>query len=103
MRQTAAGVVRRVRAMGNPKRAVFSQRFFKTGPGQYGEGDRFLGLTVPQIRNVSREVRDLPLAEVEKLLESPWHEVRLLAVVLLANAYRQANAATRARIYRLYL
>jgi len=89
--------------MGNPKRAVHSLRFFKTGPGQYGEGDRFLGLTVPQIRTVSREFRDLPLAEIEKLLDSRWHEVRLLAVILLANAYRRADVPTQERIYRLYL
>jgi len=89
--------------MGNPKRGEFSERFFKTGSGQYGEGDRFLGLTVPQIRSASREFRDLPLAEVEKLLESRWHEIRLLALIVLANSYRRADAATQQQIYRLYL
>ena len=103
MRQRASAVVRRMRELGKPQRASHSQRFFKTGPGQYGEGDHFLGLTVPQIRAVSREFRDLSLAEVEKLLESRWHEVRLLAVILLANAYRRGDAATQQRIYRLYL
>ena len=95
--------MRRIRQLADPRRGLSSQRFFKTGRGQYGEGDRFLGLTVPQIRGIAREFAALPLAEVEKLLESPWHEARLLAVVLLANGYRRGDAGTRNRIYRLYL
>src|SRR6266571_8460770 len=92
---------RLLRTFAKPERATHSVTFFKTGPGQYGEGDRFLGLTVPQIRSVSREFRDLPLAEVEKLLESRWHEIRLLALIVLANSYRRAEAATQQQIYRL--
>src|SRR5438105_9484906 len=103
MPQRASSVVRRMRAMNKPERASHAQRFFKTGPGQYGAGDRFLGLSVPQIRTLAREFRDLPLEEIEKLLDSRWHEARLLAVILLSNAYRHADIATQQRIYRLYL
>jgi 3-methyladenine DNA glycosylase AlkD len=71
--------------------------------GEYGAGDRFLGLNVPQIRQLAAEFRDLPLSEIEMLLESRWHEARLLAVLLLANAYPKADGATKERIYRLYL
>jgi len=77
--------------------------FFKTGPGQYGEGDRFLGLTMPQVREVARESGDLTLADIEALLESPWHEARSLAVVLLANRYARSDASTQRAIYALYL
>jgi 3-methyladenine DNA glycosylase AlkD len=87
----------------DPRRAASSQRFFRTGPDEYGHGDRFLGLDVGQIRALAREFAGLALDEVETLLESPWHEARLLGVIILANAYRGADASTRARIYRLYL
>jgi len=77
--------------------------FFKTGPGQYGEGDRFLGLTMPQIRQLARECTDLTLTDIEALLESPWHESRSLAVVLLANRYPKSDAKMQRAIYDLYL
>lgn len=96
-------VERRLKQLAQPARARVLQSFFKTGPGQYGEGDRFLGLTLPQIRALARECHDLSLREVERLLESRWHESRLLAVILLANAYRRADPRTQTAIYRLYL
>jgi len=102
-RLTAAAIERRVRALGDPGRARLLQGFFKTGPGQYGEGDRFLGLTMPQVRTLAAAYRETPLDEVERLLDSPWHEVRMLALVILANGYRGASSARQADIYRLYL
>ena len=77
--------------------------FFKTGSGEYGEGDRFLGLTMPQIRQLVRECADLTLPDIEALLESPWHEARSLAVVLLAHRYSRSDARTQGAIYALYL
>lgn len=102
-RLTAADALRRMQALADPKRAVALQRFFKTGPGEYGEGDRFLGLTVPQVRGLLRDYRDLPLSQVERLMESRWHEARTLAVALLAARYPRATAPDQAAIYRLYL
>jgi hypothetical protein len=64
--------------------AQFLQRFFKTGKGQYGEGDVFIGVRVPMTRRVCRQFKALPLVEVQKLLDSPAHEHRLAAVILLA-------------------
>lgn len=58
-------------------------RFFKTGPGQYGEGDQFLGIKVPETRLVAKEAYDLPLREVEQLLHSQWHEIRLCGFLIL--------------------
>jgi 3-methyladenine DNA glycosylase AlkD len=100
---TARAVEKRLRALHNPARAEFVQGFFKSKPGEYGAGDKFLGLSVPQVRAIARELRALPLAEIEALLASPWHEVRLLAVILLAERYRKEDAATQEAIYRLYL
>src|ERR1043166_9353738 len=93
---------RRLRDFANRERATHSLRFFKTGPGQYGEGDRFLGLTVPEMRRVVREFRELPLAGAEALLAAPWHEERLVALMILVEQYRR-TPAPRAALYRLYL
>ena len=99
----ASGALREMRALRNPARAAALLRFFKTGPGQYGEGDQFLGLTLPQVRQLLRDYRDLSLAEIEKLLESKWHEARTLAVALMAERYPKATPKERVAMYRLYL
>jgi 3-methyladenine DNA glycosylase AlkD len=101
--QSAAAVHRAIRALADPVRAKHSLRFFKTGPGQYGEGDRFLGLTVPQLRALAREYKDLPISEATNLLQSPWHEERALTLLILGHQYARGTAAARAAIYRLYL
>ncbi|MBP7005881.1 DNA alkylation repair protein [Patescibacteria group bacterium] len=75
----------RLRAAGSPEKAHANAWFFKTGPGEYGEGDRFLGLTVPQVRLFAGEAKDLSLKDLEKLLKSPWHEIRLFALIVLTN------------------
>ena len=100
---TARGIERRLRALGDPDRATHSLRFFRTGPGQYGEGDRFLGLTVPQLRALAREVRDSSLDALEQLLQSPWHEARLLALLVLVEQHRRGDDAVREAVHRLYL
>jgi 3-methyladenine DNA glycosylase AlkD len=97
------GIERRLRALGDPERARHSLRFFRTGPGEYGEGDRFLGLTVPQLRAIAREVKDSSLETLEQLLQSPWHEVRLLALLVLVDQHRRGSGAVREAIHRLYL
>jgi 3-methyladenine DNA glycosylase AlkD len=100
---TSKVIERRLRAVGDPERAKHSLRFFRTGPGEYGEGDRFLGLTVPEIRAVAREFKDAPLDALAGLLQSPWHEVRLTALVILVAQYRRGDDDLRDAIYRLYL
>ena len=94
---------KRLLALGDPVRAKHSLRFFKTGPGQYGEGDRFLGLTLPQIRAIAREFRDAPLAQLTELLDSEWHEERLVALIIAVNQFRRGDAATRRALYQWYL
>lgn len=85
------------------KRAKASLWFFKTGKGQYGEGDIFIGVSVPHQRRVARLHRDLPLADVEKLLRSPVHEHRLTALFILVDSYRHADIPGKERIYTFYL
>lgn len=66
-----------------PEKADHSARFFKNDPGEYGEGDKFLGITVPDQRKIAKKFKDMPLVEVEKLFRSEYHECRLTAVMLL--------------------
>lgn len=100
---TASAALRRLREVSTPEHARVSLRFFKTGPGEYGEGDRFLGVRVPELRVVVREFRALALTEVLKLLESPWHEARALALLILVEQYKRGDAAIRETIFDLYL
>ena len=103
-RQSAAAVKREVAALRDPERAKFLQRFFRTGAGEYAEGDRMLGLTVPDQRVVAKAFRELPLGEVEKLLTSPFHEHRLIALlILVAQHTRSRDEARRAELSRFYL
>lgn len=92
-----------LRALADPQRATHSLRFFKTGPGQYGAGDRFLGLTVPQVRAAVRRHRDLPLESAAELLRSELHEERLCALLLLVERYRRGDVPARREVYDLYL
>ena len=104
MGQTTLRAVRRdLRAEANADDAVNLQRFFKTGPGQYGAGDRFLGVRVPALRRLARAHRDLPLPDALEMLASKWHEERLLAIVLLVDRYRRADATGKQAVYDAYL
>ena len=96
-------VLRRLRALENREQAKHHLRFFRTGPGQYGEGDQFLGLRVPQIRTLAKEFAALPLKELEKLLASKWHEARLLALVIMVDQYERADERVRDAIFRAYI
>jgi 3-methyladenine DNA glycosylase AlkD len=100
---TAAAIRRTLRAHANPASVAILQRFFKTGPGQYGEGDRFIGVTVPGVRAVCRECRGAPLDVIETLLHSRIHEERTLALLMLVDAFRAGGDAVKRRIYALYL
>ena len=83
--------------------AAVLQRFFKTGPGEYGEGDRFIGVRVPAIRRTARRFKDLSLTDTQTLLESEIHEERLLALIILTEKFRRGTTDEQAQIYELYL
>jgi 3-methyladenine DNA glycosylase AlkD len=89
--------------LGDRRRAEVSRRFFKTGPGEYGEGDIFLGISVPELRELAKECPDLVTEQAEQLLHSAIHEERLLALLLLVRLYAKGTEAEKKRIYALYL
>lgn len=100
---TVADVKRALRAHADPRRAAAVAKFFRTGPGEYGEGDRFLGVTVPQQRQVARACRALPLSGAVTLLRSPWHEDRLTALLLMVDRFQRGGAAERTEVVRAWL
>jgi 3-methyladenine DNA glycosylase AlkD len=95
-KQTAAAVMKALGELADPDDADFLAGYFKTGPGQYGAGDIFIGVRVPATRSVVKKFRYLPLAQVEVLLNSPVHEHRLAALLILnAQATRAEDSRTR--------
>lgn len=90
---------REIKSLADPERAKHSLRFFRTGPGEYGEGDKFLGLTVPQCRQLVRKYKDLSLSDITELLHSEYHEERLIALLLLVHNFSKDPQ----KIYDLYL
>lgn len=85
--------------------AIFLQRFFKTGPGEYGEGDQFIGLRVPQTRQICRDFFDLSIDQIEVMLESPIHEHRLAGLIIMSNQAKSKKFPTNYKelLYELYL
>lgn len=86
-----------------PTRAKINARFFKTGKGEYGEGDIFIGLTVPQCRQLALQFKELTLTEIKKLLASKIHEQRLIALLLLVERFKIGTLKDQTAIYTLYL
>jgi 3-methyladenine DNA glycosylase AlkD len=99
----AHDILERLRELGDPRQAQVLRRYFKTGPGGYGEGDIFVGMRVPEMRKLAREYCALPVSEAIRLLRSPIHEARFLALLILIRAYARGDASVRERIYREYL
>ena len=99
----AAAILRELKRRRNPAQAAVLRRFFKTGPGEYGEGDEFWGLKVPQVRAALARFPEVPLAVAGELLDSAVHEARFFAVAALVRAYARGDAAARARIFDFYL
>lgn len=100
---TVSALRARMSSLADPVKAIQCQRFFKTGPGEYGEGDRFVGIRVPDLRALVREYRDLPWEEATLLLHSEWHEERLVALLLWVQAHSRAEESIRTAIHRTYL
>lgn len=92
-----------LRRLADKQIAEHSQRFFKTAKGQYGYGDRFLGIRVPVLRKLARQYRGVSIEEASRLLKSEFHEERLLALLLLVDMFKKANNKGKQAIYTLYL
>ncbi|MFH1236577.1 MAG: DNA alkylation repair protein [Parcubacteria group bacterium] len=101
--QTASQAMQALKQLSNPVRAKASVWYFKTGKGEYGEGDKFIGVTVPNQRRVARMFRELPLPEVRRLLTSPIHEFRLTALFILDDQFRRFDPAGKKVIANFYL
>lgn len=87
----------------DPNKAKIYQRFFKTGKGEYGEGDVFLGLTVPQSRTIAIQYKELAFGEIQKLLASKIHEERLIALLILVHNFNIGADSLRKKIYNYYI
>jgi hypothetical protein len=99
----ADDVKKALRKHADPKKARLLQGFFKTGPGEYGEGDVFIGVMVPQTRAVAHRFLDLPFREIAKLMASKVHEERLAAILMLVERYKKGNDEEKKLIVRRYL
>ena len=83
--------------------AAHSQRFFKTGKGEYGYGDKFLGIRVPILREAAKLFKDASEAEITRLLKSKYHEIRLLSLLILVGQFSMGSEDEKEKIYNLYL
>lgn len=100
---TAENIKKELIRASNKKKALECQRFFKSGKGEYAEGDRFIGVSVPKQRIIAKKYKNLPLKEAEKLLESPIHEHRLTGLHILNYRFSQANPSEQREIYEFYI
>ncbi|BCK88252.1 hypothetical protein MIZ01_2054 [Sideroxyarcus emersonii] len=103
MAASATAIGKELRALASPETAAILQRFFKTAPGQYGEGDVFLGIKVPPMRALAKHHTDTDLATISTLLHSRYHEERLFALLLLMQFYRRRQDQDQVAAYDLYL
>ena len=99
---SATEIRRELKKIGDPAIAEHSKGFFKTGPGEYGEGDQFIGVRVPVLRKLAKNNRDLPLRGTLSLLRSRVHEERLLALILMTLKYQKGSDDKKQEIFELY-
>jgi len=102
-RMKAQDARNRLRKLGSREKAEIAQGFFKTGPGEYGEGDVFLGVRAPELRGLAKEFQDLPRKEIKILLRSEVHEERALALLILVRTYPKGDPKERKHIYDFYM
>ncbi len=101
---TAAAVTKALKAKRNAEKAAFFPRFFKAGPGEYAEGDQFIGVVVPDQRRIAKQSLQLPSSEVRKLLDSPLHECRLTSLFILVGQFEKSKSTSeRQEIVDFYL
>ncbi|HYE22521.1 MAG TPA: DNA alkylation repair protein [Verrucomicrobiae bacterium] len=99
----ASQVIKELKLKADPKKGLFLMRFFKTGKGEYAEGDIFIGITVPQQRLIAKKYLSLPLNENQKLISSKIHEYRLTALIILTHQYKRATINDRRKIFSYYM
>ena len=92
-----------LRSLADPRQAAILRRFFKTGPGEYGEGDRFYGIKVPVLRTLSKQFDSIPVSTLRQLLRSSMHEERMLGLLIMVRRYARGDVRGRQRVFDLYL
>lgn len=100
---TVKNIQRKLQRLGSRKTANVLRSFFKTGPGEYGEGDVFIGVRVPELKKLVKEYPDITIKEVMQLLSSTIHEERFFALLMLVSKFSKGNETVKKRIYELYL
>lgn len=103
MKTTSDLILEELKTYVDPVKREYLPRFFKTGPGQYGEGDQFLGVVVPNTRLVAKKHKHVDFEVMVELLQSPWHECRLCALLILVERFKKCGEPERKTIYDFYL
>ena len=100
---TAVEIQKELEKFSTPEKKDFLPYFFKTGKGQYGEGDKFLGVVVPDTRKIAKQNKSIPFEEIKNLLNNEYHECRLCALLILVERFKKAGEAEKKEIYNFYL
>lgn len=103
MKQITKTITSELQALSNTEKREIFPKFFKAGKGEYGEGDRFLGVTVPNIRAIAKLHKDISIEEIRDLIQSEWHEVRLCALIIMVEKSKKKDEALRQQLFELYL
>ena len=103
MKQLTKTITNKLQALSDAEKREIFPKFFKAGKGEYGEGDRFLGVTVPNIRAIAKLHKDVSIEEIRDLIQSEWHEVRLCALIIMVEKSKKKDEALRKELFNLYL
>ena len=103
MKQITKTITSELQALSNAEKREIFPKFFKAGKGEYGEGDRFLGVTVPNVRAIAKLHKDISIEEIRDLIQSEWHEVRLCALIIMVEKSKKKDEALRQQLFELYL
>ena len=103
MKQLTKTITNELQALSDAEKREIFPKFFKAGKGEYGEGDCFLGVTVPNIRAIAKLHKDISIEEIRELIQSEWHEVRLCALIIMVEKSKKKDESLRKELFNLYL
>ena len=103
MKQLTKTITNKLQALSDAEKREIFPKSFKAGKGEYGEGDRFLGVTVPNIRAIAKQHKDISIEEIRELIQSEWHEVRICALIIMVEKSKKKDEALRKELFNLYL
>ena len=99
---TSSDIIKELKNYSDPEKASFFPNFFRTGKGEYGEGDKFIGVTVPNQRKIAKKYKDIEFKEIKKLINSPVHEHRLVSLFILVYKYEKSDENKKGAVVRFY-